>query len=332
MERPLKTMDTENEPRPELSIIVPCLNEEKTITPFLNSVLPVVERLVESGRWEIIFVNDGSTDATESLISAANRLNPRVWGVSLTRNFGHQPAIFAGLGRSRGEIVAILDADLQDPPEVLEQLIVHVRSGQADIAFGIRQKRDGNPFLRLCYRAFYRLMNQISEHEWQLDAGDFCALNRRATDLILAMPETDRFFRGLRSWIGLRQSGIPYHRPKRAHGVTKYNLSRLIRLAMKGIVGFSTAPLRIASYLSLVLAAASAITGGLLILNRFFPAFTLFGYHIGANPGIATIAIIQMFVSSAVLASLGIIGEYLSVLVIEVKRRPQSLVSHEIRQ
>jgi dolichol-phosphate mannosyltransferase len=317
-------------PSVSLSIIVPCLNEEKSIGAFLGVITPMINRWAPGNDWEIIFVNDGSTDATESVIASANHQNPQIWGISLTRNFGHQPAIFTGLTHANGEIVAILDADLQDPPEILDKLIEAIRTDQADVAYGIRDKREASPILNLCYRGFYRLMNRIAEHEWKLDAGDFSAMNRRATALILSMPESDRFFRGLRSWIGLRQVGIPYSRPKRLHGVTKYNFSRLVRLATKGIVGFSTAPLRVASFFSLFFAAGSAAMGGLLLANRFFPAFTVFGYDIGSNPGTATVAILQMFVSAAVLASLGIIGEYLSVLLIEVKRRPQSLVSQFI--
>lgn len=313
-----------------LSIIVPCLNEEKSIGPFIESMSPMLKRCAPDDNWEIIFVNDGSTDSTENLIAAANQQTPQIWGISLTRNFGHQPAIFTGLKFARGEIIAVLDADLQDPPYVLEKLIEVIKTDQADIAYGIRDKREAPPLLNFCYRAFYRVMNHIAEHDWKLDAGDFSAMNRRAIDLIVALPESDRFFRGLRSWIGLRQIGIPYERPKRMHGVTNYNFSRLARLAMKGVVGFSTAPLRIASYLSMLLAAGSALTGVFLLINRLFPSFTIFGYSIGQNPGIATVAILQMFISATVLASLGIIGEYLSVLLIEVKGRPQSLVSRKI--
>jgi dolichol-phosphate mannosyltransferase len=282
--------------------------------------------------WEVILVNDGSQDGTEACIEAFNQLCPNIWGVCLTRNFGHQPALYTGLTHSRGEVCAFMDADLQDPPDVLLKLVRTVLSGQYDVAYGVRATREAGPLLKACYRSFYRLMGAISEHPWQMDAGDFCAMNRRTVDMLLSLPERDKFLRGLRSWVGLRQVGISYSRPKRLLGRSKYNYSRLYRLAMKGVVGFSTVPLRVASLLSLGMGFVCTLGAAFLILNRLFPAFTLFGYSIGASQGIATLAVLILLMASAVLASLGIIGEYLAVVLVEVKQRPVSLVSRIINQ
>lgn len=322
---------TETTLKYSISVIVPCLNEENSLPAFLEAIIPVFNEAYSNSPWEIIFVNDGSTDATEQIIRKAHREMPNIWGITLTRNFGHQPALFVGLTHARGEIVAFLDADLQDPPPTLLQLIEAVRKDHVDVAYGIRAEREAVFVLKYCYHIFYRLMAKISEHPWQIDAGDFCAMNRKAVDFILSFPESDRFLRGLRSWIGLRQMGISYMRPMRQHGTSKYNFSRLVKLALKGIVGFSTLPLRLASLMSLALAFGCALSGLLLLANRVYPAFTILGYNIGANPGIATVAILMLLISSCIMASLGIIGEYLSVVLVEVKRRPQALVSAIIR-
>ena len=314
-----------------ISIIVPCLNEEKSLQDFLDVLVPIFNEAYPDTSWEIIFVNDGSTDSTEQIIKEANRKTPNIWGITLSRNFGHQPALFMGLAHAQGEIVAFLDVDLQDPPQILVQLVESVRNNHADVAYGVRANREASLLLKYCYHFFYRLMAKIAEHPWQMDAGDFCAMNRKAVDFIISFPESDRFLRGLRSWIGLRQLGISYRRPKRKHGSSNYNFARLLRLALKGIVGFSTLPLRLASLLSLFMAFCCALSGIMLLANRLYPAFTIFGYNIGANPGIATLAILMLFVSTAIMAALGIMGEYLSVILVEVKRRPQALVSGLIK-
>lgn len=318
--------------QPILSVVVPCFNEEKSLPLLVRTLEPILNSEFDQLDWEIILVNDGSHDGTEACIEAFHQLCPNIWGVSLTRNFGHQPALYTGLTHSKGEFIACMDADLQDPPEVLLDLVRTVRSGQYDVAYGVRASRDAGPLIKACYRSFYRLMGAISEHPWQMDAGDFCAMNRRALDMMLSLPERDKFLRGLRSWVGLRQIGVSYARPQRRLGRSKYNYSRLYRLAMKGVVGFSTVPLRIASFLSLGMGLVCVLGAAFLILNRLFPAFTLFGYSIGASQGVATLAVLILLMASAVLASLGIIGEYLAVVLVEVKQRPVSLISKIIHQ
>ncbi|MCT0206231.1 glycosyltransferase family 2 protein [Synechococcus sp. CS-1332] len=314
-----------------LSVIIPCFNEEKSLPVLIDRLEPLLCSAFGSDRWEIILVNDGSHDMTESCIENINQVFPNVWGISLTRNFGHQPALYTGLQNSGGEICALMDADMQDPPEILLDLIRIVHSGEQDVAYGVRANREAGPLIKACYKGFYRLMGSISEHPWQVDAGDFCAMNRRAVNMILSFPERDKFLRGLRSWVGLRQLGVSYSRPKRLLGKSRYNYSRLYLLAMKGVVGFSTIPLRIASFLSLGSGLFCALVAGLLMINRIFPAFTLFGYNIGANQGIATLAVMLLLVSSAILAALGIIGEYLAVVLVEVKQRPVSFISRIIK-
>jgi len=314
-----------------LSVVIPCLNEEESLPVFLEVVVPLLKGRFKDGSWELIFINDGSTDATEKIILDAGVRHPEIRGITLTRNFGHQSALFTGLADARGEIVAFVDADMQDPPDVLVQLISEVQEDRVDVAFGVRGDRDANWLMKQCYDGFYRMMNAISDHPWQIDAGDFCAMNRKAANFLLGFQESDVFLRGLRSWIGLRQAGIRYSRPKRDRGSSSYSLRRLIGLAMKGVTGFSTLPLRMASFFSMFFAFGCAASTVILVANRIFPAFTLFGYQIGASPGTTTLSILILLVSCAISFSLGIIGEYLAVLLIEVKRRPRALISHHIQ-
>jgi dolichol-phosphate mannosyltransferase len=313
-------------------VIIPCYNEEKSLPLLVSTLTPLLNENFGMSSWEIVLINDGSTDRTESIINVINHEKPNIWGISLTRNFGHQPALHTGLSNCNGSIIAFMDADLQDPPEVLLNLIQSVMSDECDVAYGIRAKREAGALINACYRTFYRLMETISEHPWQVDAGDFCAMNRKAADFILTLGERDQFLRGLRSWIGLKQIGFRYTRPKRRLGKSKYNYPRLFRLAMKGVVGFSTAPLRLASLLSLGLGVMCVLGATLLVVNRILPGFTVFGYSIGAGQGVATIAILLLLIASAILGALGIIGEYLAVVLVEVKQRPISLISRIIKQ
>jgi glycosyltransferase involved in cell wall biosynthesis len=310
---------------PDLSVVVPCFNEEDALPVFFKEIIPHLNSLV-NGSWEIIVVDDGSSDSTWSIISAYSEKDKRIHGVALSRNFGHQPAVDTGLVFASGKYVAVLDCDLQDPPEVLVELMKKAQAEHYDVCYAVRKARDAPLPLRFLYKLFYRLMMAFAERPWPLDAGDFCVVNRSALNSILAMPESIRMLRGLRSWIGLKQGYISYDRPARVRGRSKYNLFTLSSLATRAFVGYSQAPLRLASWIGLCMALLSGAAGSFFVLNRLVPGITPFGYYIGQNPGITTLAVLILFISSMLFVCIGIMGEYLAVIIKEIKGRPTAIV------
>src|SRR4051794_1417644 len=295
---------------PLLSVVIPCFNEQESIPDLLNDLLPRLEAATD-GSWEVILVDDGSFDETPLVIQSAHRADPRVRGVILSRNFGHQSAIFAGLAYASGSYVGVMDADLQDPPSVLVECLNKARNEQLDLVYAIRKRRQGSRFLKLAYWAFYRMMHAMAEYSWPLDAGDFSVFNRRVAQLVMRLPEHVRVLRGLRFWIGLKQGFVNYERPERAKGESKYSLWKLSTLAINSLTSFSNIPLRLASLVGLSMSMISVLVGLLLLLNRFFPKFTLFGYWVGASPGTTTIVIVMLAIGSLLFLCLGILGEYL---------------------
>ncbi len=312
-----------------LCVIVPCYNEEEMLPAFFTTVVPVLEQAT-AGRWAILCVDDGSRDSTFAIVSAWNQRDNRISGVRLSRNFGHQAGLSVGMAYARGSYIGIMDCDLQDPVEVLVELYQACIRDDLDVCFGVRGRRDAPLFLRLAYSLFYRLINKAADHEWPRDAGDFCIMSARCQQILLGLPEQSRMLRGLRSWVGFRQAGIAYDRPARLHGTSKYNLRRLTLLALQGLISFSNVPLRIASVMGAAMGAGSIVFGLLVLVNRLFPQFTLLGYWVGANAGIATVLVFLSFTLSVLFLCLGIIGEYLVVLLHEIKRRPAAIVSSAI--
>jgi dolichol-phosphate mannosyltransferase len=311
------------------SIIVPCYNEEEAIPALLSALVPQLNQRV--GReWEIVFVDDGSRDHSLELIARANASDPRIKAIALSRNFGHQPALACGLAFASGEIIGVMDCDLQDKPDVLLQLYARVKDDDFDVCYAVRKRRDASMLKNACYRTFYRIMRVLSEHPWPEDAGDFSVFNRRVHRTILSLPETVRVLRGLRSWVGFRQAEIAVDRPERKHGATKYNFFRLWSLALSSFTGFSYVPLRVASMIGITMGFFSLLLGALFLLNRWLPKFTLFGYNIGANPGTTTIILFLAIISSMLFFCLGIMGEYLVLLVKEVKGRPTAIADRQI--
>ena len=308
----------------QLSLVVPCFNEQEALPHLLEALLPVLEREV-GACWEVILVDDGSSDRTFEMIVQANLKDRRVKGVSLSRNFGHQPAITCGLAFASGEAVGLMDSDLQDSPEVLAQLYHKVHDEGYDIAYAVREKREASVVKNFLYRNFYRLMRGVSEHPWSEDAGDFSVFHRRVHQTILGMPEAVRVLRGLRSWVGFKQCAVPVHRPAREHGSTKYSMVRLFSLGLSSITGFSYVPLRLASMIGVGMAGLSLLLGGLFVLNRIFPRLTVLNYWIGASPGTTTIILILLAVSAMLFLCLGVLGEYLIVMLKELKRRPTAI-------
>ena len=311
---------------PRLCVIVPCYNEEDMLPSFLATVTPALEQATD-GEWTIVCVDDGSRDATFETIETWHRSDHRIRGVRLSRNFGHQAALSVGLACAHGEYIGVMDCDMQDPIEVLIELYRACVRDDLDVCYGIRSKREAPLLLRAAYSIFYRIINKTASHEWPRDVGDFCVMSARCQRTLLALPEQSRMLRGLRSWVGFRQSGIRYDRPARLHGTSKYNISRLTALALQGLISFSHVPLRLATVMGVGMGLLSLAFGFLILINRLFPTFTLFGYWVGTSPGIATLVVFLSFTLSVLFICLGIVGEYLIVLLQEAKRRPAAIIA-----
>ena len=313
----------------EFSLIIPAFNEEQVLPLLCQALAGELDSWV-TGQWEVIFVDDGSTDRTVQLMLQQHEKDPRFKAVVLSRNFGHQAAVATALQYASSEFVGVIDADLQDPLPVLRELYDACARSGANVAFGVRQQRDAPWLLDLSYKAFYRFMSRFSDHPWPIDAGDFCVLDRRAVLILRSMPESSRILRGLRSWIGLHQAAIPYTRPRRRAGQSKYNFVQLTKLAVDSIVSFTSAPLQFGVICGLSTALICVLISLLFLINRLFPTFTIFGYSIGARPGTATTVILVSLLFAINFFCLGIMGQYLAVVLKEVKRRPQAVVQQTI--
>jgi len=316
-------------PRPDsptLSAVVPLFNEQESLAELHHRLTAV---LTATGLpYEIVLVDDGARDRTPEMIDELAARDQHVVAVHLSRNFGHQPAVSAGLDRARGDAVIVLDGDLQDPPELIPDLAAKWREG-FDVVYAVRRRRAEPWHRRLGYYAFYRLMAALSDLEIPLDSGDFCLMDRRVVDVLNHLPERMRFVRGLRSFVGFRQVGLEYDRPSRAAGSTKYSFRRLVALAMDGLVSFSGRPLRLATYLGL---SAVAVAVGLLGWILYDAFIHLDSPELSAPKGWASIAVIVLFMGSAQLICLGIIGEYIRLIFLETKRRPTYIVRENDRE
>ncbi len=294
---------------PTLGLVVPVHNEEGVLPQLLDTLgsLEVGVSLT------VLFVDDGSTDRTLAILEEACRQDTRMACLSLSRNFGQETAVAAGLQHARGDVIAVLDADLQDPPALLGTFIEKWREGY-DVVYGIRTNRKESWGLRTAFKSFYWLLSKVTRTSIPRDTGNFGVIDRRLVDLINAMPEHNRFFRGLRGWVGFKQLGIRYERPARQAGKPSYNLSRYSRLAADAILSFSSAPLRIASWTG---ALAALVGFGYLvyILSLYLSGETL-------PPGWASLIVLVLFLGGIQLIVLGIIGEYISRIFDEVKHRP----------
>ena len=312
--------------RPLVSVIVPVKDEEQAIQPFLARVCGVLDalRYPDGGSvlWEILFVDDGSSDATLAAIMAANRMDPRIVGISLSRNFGKEAALSAGLDHARGETVVPIDVDLQDPPEMIGAMLDQWRLG-SEVVFGVRRNRmsDSLP-KRLTADLYYRAHNWLSEDKIPEHAGDFRLLDRKVVEVIRAMPERNRFMKGLFSWGGFKQAAVYYDRAERRIGQTKFNYLKLWKLAVDGITSASTAPLRVWSYIGFVIAAV-AMLYALFLIGRVI----LYGIDVA---GYASMMVAVLFLGGVQLMSLGILGEYIGRILVETKRRPIYIVREKI--
>ena len=309
-----------------LSVVVPCFNEQEVLKLTHRRLIEALGD--NSYDLEIVYVNDGSRDRTEEILFELADADSRVKVISLSRNFGHQSAITAGLDYAGGNVVAVIDADLQDPPEVILSLIAKWREG-FDVVYGVRTKRKEVFFKQLFYKAFYRLYRFCARIEVPLDSGDFALLDRRVVDLLNSLPEKNRFIRGLRAWTGFRQTGLVYERDARAAGDSKYNFQKLIKLAFDGIFNFSTWPLTII-FITGLFTSLFSVFATLVYLIARIGDYKIFGYSPGDARGFTTLILSIFFFSGIQLISLGIIGEYLGRLYQETKRRPTYVVK-EVR-
>lgn len=303
-----------------LSVVIPCYNEEEGVRELHRRVTDVCHACVGDA-YELILVNDGSSDATWKLMRELADLDKNLVAVNLSRNHGHQLALSAGLQMCRGERVFIIDADLQDPPELLPKMMERMDVG-CDVVFGQRIKREGETvFKKASAFAFYRLLDRMVDIDIPRDTGDFRLMSRRAVNILNSMPEHHRFIRGMVSWIGLRQEALPYERAARFAGETKYPLSKMIRFAIDAITGFSIRPLRMASYLGFCFGIAT-----LLLL-----AYVVVHYFLGNTvEGWTSLAVIILALGSVQLFVAGVMGEYMGRLYIESKRRPLFVIQEVV--
>jgi dolichol-phosphate mannosyltransferase len=304
--------------RPALSVVVPCYNEASCL-PMLHARVTAAATAAVGNSFELLLINDGSRDDSWAVMQGLAAGDPRVVAINLSRNHGHQLALTAGLDLCAGEQILIIDADLQDPPELLGDMRRAMVEQQADVVYAVRRKRQGETlFKKATAKLFYRLLDRLTDTEIPLDTGDFRLISRRALDAFLALPEQARFIRGMVAWIGFKQVPFPYDRAERAAGATSYPFGKMLRLAFDAVTGFSTAPLRFASHAAVILAFAS-------LLLLFYIGW---GYFAG-DPvqGWTSTMLVVVVLSAIQMFVLGMIGEYLGRMYVEVKRRPLYIVA-----
>lgn len=306
--------------RPCLSIIVPIYNEEEGIPALYERLHSVCTGFGVT--YELLFVNDGSRDRSLTLLKELQAADPQVRVLSFSRNFGHQVAITAGMDHAQGEAVVVIDADLQDPPELIGQMLEKWREGY-DVVYAVREKREGDTlFKRATAALFYRLLRKITNVDIPLDTGDFRLMSRRSIEAMKLFSERNRFVRGLVSWIGFKQTGITFVRAERYAGETKYPLKKMLRFAIDGIVSFSFVPLQLATFFGFVASALSFLGILWVVYMRLFTQETITGW--------ASMMVIVMFLGGVQLLTLGIIGEYIGRMYDEIKRRPLYLIEEAL--
>jgi dolichol-phosphate mannosyltransferase len=303
--------------RSRLTIVVPVFNEEETLSELIHRLRGAVAQF-EFQDVEFLFISDGSTDRTNEMLEDIAVQDTRFQPLLLSRNFGHQAAVSTGLENASGSVIAIIDGDLQDPPEVIGNLVAALEQG-ADVAFGVRIHRKENIFKRTCYSGFYRVLQRIADIDIPLDSGDFCCIRREVLDAILKLPERNRFVRGIRAWVGFKQVGVPYERESRFAGTPKYTFRKLLQLAFDGMFSFSHLPVRVMQILGFWVSLAAMSVGMFYLLwylidRRAFPS------------GFATLTISIWFLGGVQLLFLGIVGEYVIRTCDEARRRPVSIV------
>jgi len=302
-----------------VSLVIPVLNEADNISHLWERLSAVVATLA-GRRFEVVFVDDGSTDGTAEKVEGLLPSENLVWKlVRFSRNFGHQAAISAGMRYAGGDALVFLDADLQDPPELICVFLEKFQAGY-DVVYGIRQNRKEPLWLRFCFKAFYRIFNMIAERPIPLDVGDFSLVSKRVAQLIADMPERDRLIRGMRSWVGFKQIGIPYDRPERHAGTTSYSIGRRVEGALDGLFGYSKVPIRVALFTGLFVLAV----GGVYLLQVL--TSTLFFGERGLVHGWASLITLGFMLGGANLVAVAIVGEYVCRIYFQTKDRPLYVV------
>jgi glycosyltransferase involved in cell wall biosynthesis len=309
-------------PRPGrmfLSIVVPCCNEEDGLREF-HRRMTTAARALCGQRFELILIDDGSTDNTWKLINELSAEDRNVVAVRLARNHGHQLALTAGLSTVRGDLVLVIDADLQDPPELLAPMYEMMVRESADVVYGLRRSRAGETrFKKKSAEAFYRLLAKITRVHIPVDTGDFRLMSRRISDQLVQMPEHDRFIRGMVAWLGYKQVAYEYDRNPRYAGTTKYPLVKMIGFALDALISFSIVPLRIATYVGALLTTGLTLVGVFAVISWILS---------GTVPGWTSLTLLVVMISSVQLLVLGLIGEYVGRIYIQSKNRPLFLISH----
>jgi polyisoprenyl-phosphate glycosyltransferase len=305
---------------PELSVVVPLFNEEENLPELHRRLRAVLEE--KALNCELVYVNDGSRDRTADMLEAIHVDDPRAVVVHLSRNFGHQAAVCAGIDRARGRAVVVMDGDLQDPPEVIPDFVQLWRQGN-DVVYAVRRHRKENFLKRFAYGSFYRLMNAISDLEIPLDSGDFGLMDRRVVDALKSLPEQKRFVRGLRTFVGFRQVGLAYERAARSSGTPKYTFRALVGLAIDGLVSFSSYPLHVVTHVGLLCAGLAFVLFIWVLIDAL--------YRHTAPQGWASTVVVVLFMGSVQLISLGIMGEYIRLIFLESKGRPTYIVAERRR-
>jgi len=302
----------------EFSVIIPIYNEELNIPNLVTRLRPVVEKTGMT--YELLFVNDGSKDNSLQLIKALAQADTHVHYIDFSRNFGHQVAVTAGIDKCKGNIIAIIDADLQDPPELIEEMISLIKQGNEVVYAKRRSRKDKNLFKKFAYKTFYRLLARISNVDVPLDTGDFRVMTRKVAEVLKNMPEQHKFLRGQIAWLGFKQTFVEYDREVRAAGEPGYTYKKLFRLAFDGITGFSNVPLRIATIMGF------AVSGISLLLIIY--ALASYFFFAGEVPkGWASLMIAISFIGGVQLICIGIIGEYISRLQTDIRNRPLYIVN-----
>jgi glycosyltransferase involved in cell wall biosynthesis len=306
--------------KPTITIIAPVYNEEPVLHELYKRVSGVMDQQEES--WELLLVDDGSRDRSAALIAELHEKDNRVKGISFSRNFGFQEAVTAGMDYASGDAVVLTDADLQDPPEVIPEMIAKWHEGY-DVVYGVRTEREGETWFKLVTaKMFYRIIHRITSVNIPLDTGDFRLMDRRVVDAIGQMHERNRFLRGMVPWVGYKQTGVYFKRDPRFAGEAKYSsVRRMVRFAMNAITSFSYVPLQLATYLGFVIAGLTALAIVIVIFLRLFSVHALEGQ--------ATTLVTVLFLGGVQLISLGIIGEYLGRIYDEVKGRPLYLIQEK---
>lgn len=307
-----------------LSVIIPCYNEEDIIATTYSRLMEVMDKNNYADNYEVIFIDDGSKDSTLSFLEQKAAENPSIKVLSFSRNFGHQPAVCAGICESTGDVAIIIDADLQDPPELFPDIIAKYNETKANVVYCVRQNRQGVGFFKkAAYKTFYRIVNYLSDVDLPLDSGDFRLIDRHVIDAFKQFREKNKYVRGIISWMGFSQTPFYYDRPGRAGGETKYSFKKLLKLASTGMFYFSNKPLKLALNLGLISILIGLTLTGIVIFEKFQG-------DLEEVPGWASLIITIIFFGGVQLITVGVLGEYIGNIFDEVKDRPEYIIKKKI--